>query len=300
MTQSEKNEKSAKPNARKSLSGRKKATSKGSLQVLIPRNVEKYYHRTLVDGEKDIPTLKKAFKERPHGYPQNVLLIGPTGAGKTHAVKKTAEELGIPMIRVNLNRMTTVEDFVGQWVPAENGGFRWQDGVLPRLMKNGGVIMVDEINAAPPEILFVLHSVLDFREITLTQKDGEVIKANPDFWFIGAMNPDYYGTERLNEALKDRFEVTLRYPYQREIERKLIKNGNLLEAAAKLRKMFHSPTEEIRTPISTRTLIQFEENERIYGKKLAIEMMANKFDSEERRAVKEVLELHLRGNENGN
>ncbi|KXB01288.1 hypothetical protein AKJ45_03465 [candidate division MSBL1 archaeon SCGC-AAA261F19] len=64
--------------------------------------------------------------------------------------------------------------------------------------------------------------------------------------------------------------------------------------------MFHSPTEEIRTPISTRTLIQFEENERIYGKKLAIEMMANKFDSEERRAVKEVLELHLRGNESGN
>ncbi|OKY78539.1 MAG: MoxR-like ATPase [Candidatus Methanohalarchaeum thermophilum] len=263
------------------------------LKKLIPKKVKKYHPRKLPGDKTDIEVLKKAFKKRPNGHPQNTLLIGPTGAGKTHAVKKVAEKLKMPIIRVNLNRMTTVEDFVGQWVPEQGGNFKWEDGVLTRLMKNGGLLMVDEINAAPPEILFVLHSALDFREITLTQKDGEIIEANKDFWFIATMNPDYKGTSELNEALRDRFKVILEYPYDEEVENRVIKDKDLIKMANKLRKMSNNPTKDIRTPVSTRMLIQYEENKKVFGEKLALNMLVNKFKKEERRAVKEIAKLHL-------
>ncbi len=276
----------------------KENVEEANIEDLIPTGVDEYIPRNLVNGDKDVEVLKTAFRERPNGHPQNVLLTGPTGTGKTHLCKKVAEELEIPMVRVNMNEMTTVEDFVGQFVPAKDGGFEWKDGVMVRLMKEGGLLVIDEINACPPEILFVLHSVLDFREITLTQKDGEVIEANENFWVVGAMNPDYQGTKKLNEALNDRFRVQISMDYDKRVERRIIEDSNLRDLAKKLRKMHDSATEEIRTPVSTRMLKQFQENREIYGYKMAVEMFVNKFKSEERKAVKEVVDMHLGGDEN--
>lgn len=274
---------------------KKKDITEQPIEDLIPEDVDEYIPRNLVNGNDDLDTLKTAFKARPEGHPQNVLLKGPTGTGKTHLCKKVAEELELPMVRVNMNEMTTVEDFVGQFVPSEDGGFEWKDGVMVRLMKEGGLLVIDEINACPPEILFVLHSVLDFREITLTQKDGEVIEADEDFWVVGAMNPDYHGTKKLNEALNDRFRVQFEMDYDKRVERRIIEDENLRELAKKLRKMHKSATEEIRTPVSTRMLKQFEQNREIYGYKLAKQMFVNKFKSEEQKAVEEVVEMHLGG-----
>jgi len=251
------------------------------LLPLIPKDVKEYIPRRITSEKEDIQILKEAYKNR-----QNTLLIGPTGAGKTHAVRMVAKELSIPYVRLNLNRMTTVEDFVGQWVPKKGGGYEWNDGMLTRLMRHGGVVVVDEINAAPPEILFVLHSVTDDeRQIVLTQKDGEVVKAHPDFWFVATMGPEYYGTEKLNQALKDRFEIVLQYPYDINIERQLLKNEWLVRAAEKLREQ-----KEIKTPVSTRMLLQFERNEEIYGTELAVEILISKFESEEQEVVREILE----------
>ena len=248
---------------------------------LIPKCVKKYVRRNLTSEKEDIQVLKEAYKSR-----QNTLLVGPTGAGKTHAIRLVAKELGIPYVRLNLNRMTTVEDFVGQWVPEKGGGYKWNDGMLTRLMRYGGVVVVDEINAAPPEILFVLHSVTDDeRQIVLTQKDGEVVKAHPDFWFVATMAPEYYGTEKLNQALKDRFEVVLQYPYDISIERQLLKDEWLVRAGEKLREQ-----KEIKTPVSTRMLLQFERNQGIYGTELAVEMLISKFEPREQEIVREILE----------
>jgi MoxR-like ATPase len=249
--------------------------------TLIPKHVKKYIRRKLTSEKEDIQVLKEAYKGR-----QNTLLIGPTGAGKTHAIRLVAKELGTPYIRLNLNRMTTVEDFVGQWVPKKGGGYKWNDGVLTRLMRHGGVVVVDEINAAPPEILFVLHSVTDDeRQIVLTQKDGEVVKAHPDFWFVATMAPEYRGTEKLNQALKDRFEVVLQYPYDISIEGQLLKDEWLVRAGEKLREQ-----KEIKTPVSTRMLLQLERNQDIYGTELTVEMLISKFEPEEQQIVREILE----------
>jgi MoxR-like ATPase len=221
----------------------------------------------------------------------NTLLIGDTGTGKTHAIRSLATKLKVPYIRVNLDAMVTVEDLIGEFKPSEKG-FVWQDGVLTRLVRSGGIFVCDEINAAPPEVLFVLHGLLDDdRQIVLRQKDGEVLKAHPNFWFIATMNPDYEGTKPLNQALYDRFQVTLNYDYDKRTESKLVKSEKLLELAKKFRQMYVKG--EIATPCSTRQLIQYEENKKIFGADLANEIFVNRFATEERKPVREALDMEF-------
>lgn len=247
---------------------------------------KKYIARKIA-GTTDIKILNLAFNEK-----LNTLLIGDTGTGKTHAIRYLAKTLKIPYVRVNLDRMVTVEDLVGEYKPKEGGGFEWCDGILTKFVKHGGIFVCDEINASPAEIMFVLHSLLDDdRQIILRQKDGEVIKAHKNFWFVATMNPEYEGTKPMNEALKDRFHVILNYDYDKKLDRKLVGNEKLIELAERLRKMYFS--REIETPCSTRALIQHEWNEKRFDKKLAKELFVNRYSLIERKAVREVFELVL-------
>ena len=121
-----------------------------------------------INKKTDIELFEIAYKNKI-----NSLLVGDTGTGKTHAVRHFCFENKLPYMRVNLNEATTVEDLVGQWIPNPEGGFKWEDGVLTRFMRYGGVFVCDEINAANSGVLFILHSVLDDeRKIVLVQKDG--------------------------------------------------------------------------------------------------------------------------------
>lgn len=259
------------------------------LPELIPGSCKEYIPRR-VKGEcgTDLNVLYRAYKRK-----KNTLLEGPTGGGKTHALRYLSWRLKVPYMRVGLNGGTTVEDFVGQWVP-KDGTFVWCDGVLTMLMRHGGIFVCDEINAAPTEILFALNSLLDDeRRIVLVEKDGEVVHACDKFWFVATMNPDneYEGTKKLNEALKDRFNVTLVYPYDETVERKLVIDPILVELAAMLRMR----KDEIRTPVSTRMLIQYQENQALFGSEVAGECFVNKFHIDERSVVRELVKLKLGG-----
>lgn len=255
------------------------------LSAYIPKSDGKYIPRK-VGKTTDIEILKKCYEENI-----NVLLIGATGTGKTHAARHLAYELQVPYMRVNCNGAITPEDLIGQYIPDGNGGFKWCDGVLTKFIRHGGIFVLDEINAAPAEILFVLHSLLDDeRKIVLTQKDGEVVKASDKFMFIATMNPTeeaiYEGTKELNAALKDRFGVVLYYDYDEKIERKIIKSEYVREVLKALRN-----SEEIETPISTRTGKEYERAIELFGIETANEIFTAKFRKEEREIVKETLTM---------
>ncbi len=87
-----------------------------------------------------------------------VLLIGETGTGKTHAVKTLASKNGKKYTRIGLTGETSVDEFVGR-IGLKSGETHWQDGVLLQAMKKGHYLLIDEVNAALPEILFVLHQL---------------------------------------------------------------------------------------------------------------------------------------------
>ena len=264
------------------------------LSAYIPKEDNEYIARK-IGKTTDIEILKKCFENKI-----NVLLVGKTGAGKTHAARRLAYELKMPYMRVNANGAITPDDLLGQYIPDGNGGFRWCDGVLTRFVRHGGIFVLDEINAAPAEILFVLHSLLDDeRKIVLTQKDGEVVKANDKFMFIATMNPAeeaiYEGTKEMNAALKDRFGVVLYYDYDEAIERKLIKSEYVREVMKKLRE-----SEEIETPISTRMGIEYEKAIELFGIETANEILIAKFRNEEKEIVREALTMiYSKFNENG-
>jgi MoxR-like ATPase len=162
-------------------------------------------------------------------------------------------------------------------------------------MRNGGVFVVDEINMAPADINSMFHSVTDDeRRLVLTQKDGEVIIAHPNFWLVATMNPDYEGTKPLNLALKDRFRV-IYLGYSDKVEKRLNIDDGMLDVASKLRK-----SEEISTPVSTRDLIKYRDDQTKYGEDVARAFFVNNFEKEqEQPVVKELLELVLDGRQKG-
>lgn len=158
-----------------------------------------------------------------HNLP--VLLIGETGTGKTSLVREQAINQGKELIRFSITGETTVDEFVGKY-ELEKGETVWKDGVLLDAMKNGKWLVADEINVALPEILFVLHSLLDDdRMITVSNHEGEVVKPHADFRFFATMNPpeEYAGTKELNKAFQSRFSIVLQVHYpEPEVEAKIL------------------------------------------------------------------------------
>lgn len=168
-----------------------------------------------------------------------ILLIGETGTGKTSIIREQAKEYSRDITRFSITGETTVDEFVGKY-ELEKGATVWKDGVLLDAMKKGKWLVCDEVNVALPEILFVLHSLLDDdRFVTVSNHNGEVVKPHADFRFFATMNPpeEYAGTKELNKAFQSRFAIilTLHYP-PAAIEAKIVadKTGVSLEDATKM------------------------------------------------------------------
>lgn len=139
------------------------------------------------------------------------LLIGETGTGKTTLIREIAREEGKTLIRVSVNGSMGVEEILGKWL-VNKGTTVWQDGILTMAARAGHWVVMDEINAALPEILFTLHSLLDDdRKLVLAEKDNEVVVPHDEFRFFATMNPpeEYAGTKDMNKALISRFTAVL-------------------------------------------------------------------------------------------
>lgn len=204
----------------------------------VPQNVERAdVEKYGAKKESKVPT-KKIEKHEIIGQDYNkrllevaikkdlpVLLIGETGTGKTSLIREQAIVQKADWTRFNLTGETTVDEFVGKY-ELEGGKTVWRDGILLTAMKKGQWLIVDEINVALPEILFVLHSLLDDDKfITVASHSGEIIQPHTNFRFFATMNPtdEYAGTKELNKAFASRFNVILKVHYpSNEIEAKIV------------------------------------------------------------------------------
>jgi midasin len=88
--------------------------------------------------------------------------------------------------------------------------FEWHDGPLVQAMRNGDLLLIDEINLAEDAVLERLNSVLEpERQLVLAEKGGkvvEVITAHPNFRIVCTMNPGGdVGKKELSPALRNRF-----------------------------------------------------------------------------------------------
>lgn len=208
------------------------------------------------------------------------LLVGPTGTGKSSAVRQLSTKSDHQLVRIPITGQTGRAELVGQWL-LRDGDTYWQDGLLVSAMKHGHHVVVDEINAALPEITFVLHSMLDDdRYVVLTEKDGEIVEPAESFRFFATMNPteEYAGTKELNKAFLSRFPVVLNFDYpDSESEAKAIKDHvpgfkiadarSIVVVANELRKL--KASHKIFYTCSTRDLISWATMWQEFGRDIA-------------------------------
>ncbi|MGE7766009.1 AAA family ATPase [Peribacillus sp. NPDC096540] len=146
---------------------------------------------------------------------KNILLKGPTGAGKTKFAETLSNLFNQPMFSVNCSVDLDAESLLGFKTLAykeEKQVIEFVPGPVINSMNHGHFLSIDEINMAKPETLPLINGVLDYRRTITNPFTNEVITAKDGFNVIAAINEGYVGTVPLNEALKNRF-VVIEVPY---------------------------------------------------------------------------------------
>lgn len=143
-----------------------------------------------------------------------VALEGETSASKTTAVLYLAHRLGQAVVRLNLNGQTDAGDLAGRFVPSDRG-WQFQEGALPRAMRHGYWLLLDEMNLAEPQILERLNSALELpATFVLSEGPGTVFGPGGDvevaagFRLLATLNPaNYSGRSVLSPAFRNRWLI---------------------------------------------------------------------------------------------
>jgi MoxR-like ATPase len=236
-----------------------------------------------------------------------ILMIGESGTGKTSAIRYLASQTQNGLRRVNLNGGTTADELVGRLLINDKGTY-WVYGILAEAMKNGEWIVLDEINAALPEVLFVLQSVLDDDGyLVLNEKDDkEIVYKHPNFRLFATCNPpEYAGTKEMNKALLSRFAICINADFPpKEKELEIIENrlGNAVAKSEVAIKLVGLAEETRKNKELGNAEYAINTRDILYTLRLAENMepiealgyaFANKLDPSDNKALKIMAKLHL-------
>ncbi len=225
-------------------------------------------------------------------YP--IFVTGLSGNGKTLMIEQVCAKLKRECYRVNITKQTDEDDLLGGF-RLINGNTVWVDGPVVSAMKNGGVLLLDEIDLGGANLM-CLQPVLEGKGVFL-KKIGEWVTPAPGFTVFATANTKgkgsddgrFIGTGIMNEAMLDRFPVTFEQPYPtRGTERKILTKAgcddgdftdHLTKWAEIIRKSFYEgAVDEI---ISTRRLVDIVKAHAIFDDKTkAIAMCLARFDED--------------------
>lgn len=136
---------------------------------------------------------------------QSALLIGETGCGKTAVIRHFAAIVGTPLHTIAMSDQTQLEDLVGQ-VSATENWWQWKDGAMITAFKNGGVVILDELNFAPAALIGRFNEAHD-RRISRQEQGEDELTAAEHFLLTATSNPSdlYKGRSELSAEVIERF-----------------------------------------------------------------------------------------------
>ena len=193
-----------------------------------------------------------------------VLLKGPAGTGKSMLASQLAEALGRPFGQMALTGGTTEAHFVGRNLPDSSGEFRFRTTPFLDAFENGGVMLLDEVDACDENVLLAINNGIANGTLPVPgREDAPYAKKHDDFVLVAAANtwgtgPSamYVGRNQLDEAFLDRF-AKVEVDYDRDLEASLCADGamDLAQAWWKLRDAVQDA--QLRRVVSMRSLLRY-------------------------------------------
>ena len=197
----------------------------------------------------------------------NLLVVGPSGAGKTEGLRRVAQNVELPFYKLDCATITSEDKWIGhkeidhegtKFVLSEH--LRWLEGVE----YEPGILCYDEVNRVHPSRLNILLPILDGSQAVFVPDLGRLVRVHPETIIVATANigTAFGGTFVMDRALRERFNFTLErdFPPQDE-EIKVLTSATgipadkaevIVEIAGKTRTKWE--TGDLESPISTRTL----------------------------------------------
>jgi cobaltochelatase CobS len=157
-------------------------------------------------------------------FNMRVLLHGLHGSGKSTHIEQIAARLNWPCIRINLDGHITRTDLIGRdaiVIQNEKQVTEFKEGILPWAVKSGIAIILDEYDAARPDVMFVLQRLLENNGKLTLIDTSSVITPHPNFRIFATSNTIglgdsrgiYSGTNLINQAQMDRWNIVINQQY---------------------------------------------------------------------------------------
>jgi cobaltochelatase CobS len=208
---------------------------------------------------------------------KQIMLVGPTGSGKTTLSKQIAEELKFPFYTISCSHGMSEAHLLGRML--FDGTYIPSDFI--KAYENGGVFLFDEIDAADNNTLLVINSAISNGYISVpNRKDKPQAKRHENFIAIVAGNTwgegdvNYQGRSVLDRAFIDRFSMSkIQIDYDLKLEKNLCKEyKQIFDVFNKIREACKKYN--IDRPVSTRSIVSAVKDK---ANKIPIKDIVNKF-----------------------
>lgn len=202
---------------------------------------------------------------------KNILLVGPTGCGKSFLAEKLAQALGLKFYSASCSVGMSESQLAGWLLPVKVGGkFGYVPAPFVKAYTEGGVFLLDEMDNGDANVLTFMNAALSNGHMFIPQKgvDGDaVVTRHPDFICVAAANtfgtgPDamYVGRNKLDAATLNRFACQRVYIDYSEAVEMSVTTKRVYVWAKAIRDIIRS--RRLRRVMSTRNMIDFGDQDR--------------------------------------
>jgi len=167
-----------------------------------------------------------------------ILMVGPAGCGKSHLAEQIAKALGLRFGSISCSAGMSEGQITGRLIPTGDGGrFEYQRSQFVEFYEEGGVFLLDEVDAADANVLLVINQALANGHLPVPNRtDNPQAKRHSDFVLIAAANTFgnganrmYVGRNQLDESTLDRFRIgQVVMDYDKDLEKSLLDDTDLL------------------------------------------------------------------------